>query len=32
MSLGFKYCGTKNNDVCKIIIYYIKNIFLKATS
>ena len=31
MSLGFKYCGTNNNDVCKIIIYYIKNILLKAT-
>ena len=30
MSLGFKYCGTNNNDVCKIIIYYIKNILLKA--
>ena len=31
MSLGFKYCGTNNNDVCKIIIYYIKNVLLKAT-
>ena len=31
MSLGFKYCGTNNNEVCKIIIYYIKNILLKAT-
>jgi hypothetical protein len=31
MSLGFKYCGTNNNDVCKIIIYYIKNKLLKAT-
>ena len=31
MSLGFKYCGTNNIDVCKIIIYYIKNILLKAT-
>ena len=31
MSLGFKYCGTNNKDVCKIIIYYIKNILLKAT-
>ena len=30
MSLGFKYCGTNNNDVCKIIIYYIKNVLLKA--
>ena len=31
MSLGFKYCGTNNNDVCKIIIYYIKNVLLKAS-
>ena len=31
MSLGFKYCGTNNNDVCKIIIYYIKNVLLKST-
>ena len=31
MSLGFKYCGTNNYDVCKIIIYYIKYILLKAT-
>ena len=31
MSLGFKYCGSNNNDVCKIIIYYIKNVLLKAT-
>ena len=31
MSLGFKYCGTNNNDVCKIIIYYIKNVLLKVT-
>ena len=31
MSLGFKYCGTNNSDVCKIIIYYIKNVLFKAT-